>query len=438
MSKRIKLDTANVMEYVAPELNLFTSPPIQTSITNETIIPYNPLTTLDKCSNIQFSIPSFQDKYIDLNSIYLKLQLQLTKEDGSAYSSTDAEKQAFIINNILHSIFKGLSIELNGQNVSNTQYYHYKSYLEDLLNFQKSRADSMMQIQGFYLDSGGHMDAVTSNSGAKARFDKTKNSKTIELYGKIHADVFNMQKMLINDVDLKLNFELEKKEFYLMHVEAADPKAELKISEAQVFVRYLTISPTMLLAHHQLLQTRNISYDFKRTVMKNFLIPSGVNNYNVENMFSGALPTNMMIMLIENDAFYGSKTKNPFDFVHNNISHLQLNINGNNVPNYPLTLNPNSGLVARAYHDLHVGLNLANKDHGLMFNEHGFRNGYSIFSFDLTPTKRQNVINLSDTGVMKAELKFNKAVDKPLVMLVYAEFSSSFEVTPSKNIIVNY
>jgi hypothetical protein len=103
-----------------------------------------------------------------------------------------------------------------------------------------------------------------------------------------------------------------------------------------------------------------------------------------------------------------------------------------------LTLNPESGLVAKAYHDLHLGLNYANKDFGLQFNQDDFTKGFAIFAFDLTPTKRQNVVNLTDTGILKAEVKFQKAVEQPIVMLVYAEFNSSFEVTSSKNVIVNY
>lgn len=441
-SKRIKTDTTQIMEFIPSELDLFTTPPIQTSILNETIIPYYPLTTLDKCSSIQFQINSFQDKYIDMNSIYLKLQIQLVKDDGTSYFDKNEEKhkenQAFIINNMLHSIFKSLSVEMNGQVVSSTQLYHYKSYLEDLLNYQKGRADSLMQCQGFYLDTAGNFDNFDKNTGASSRFAKTKFSKTFELYGKIHCDVFNQQKLLISDVDLKLNFDLEKKEFYLKNQKDAN-NSELKICEAAVFVRYLTISTSMLLAHHKMLQSSNIPYNFKRTVMKNFLIPSGVNSYNLENVFSGQLPTNLLIMFLENDAYNGSFSKSPFNFQHFHLTHLQLNVNGQNVPNYALTQNPNAGHVARSFHDLHLGLNHANKDFGLMFNEFGYRNGYTLYCFNLSVVKKNHVINLNnDTGILKAEIKFNTTLTSPVVMLVYGEFNSSFEVTSSKTVLVNY
>jgi hypothetical protein len=295
-----------------------------------------------------------------------------------------------------------------------------------------------MQAEGFYLDTGGKFDQRTDNTGATYRWTATSTSKINEFYGRIHADVFNMQKLLLNDVDMKITFDLEKRDFYLMKTHTTVPETELKIIEASVFVRYLTISPSMLVAQHKMLQTNNASYDFKRTIIKNFSIPSGVNTFNIENMFSGQLPTNMLLMFLDNDAFAGSLSKNPFNFQHFNINQIQLNVNGNYVLNQPITLDPESGLVAKAYHDLHLGLNYANKDFGLQFDQNDFTKGFTIFAFDLTPTKRQNVVNFSDTGILKGEIKFKTPLTQPVVMLVYAEFNNNFEVTSSKNVIVNY
>lgn len=215
-------------------------------------------------------------------------------------------------------------------------------------------------------------------------------------------------------------------------------EAVLKIIEASLFVRYLTISPSVLFAHDNILKKRNIEYEFKRNVIKNFLIPSNVTNHNIENIFNGDLPTNILIFFVENDAFNGDITKNPYHFQHFYISQIQFNYNGRNIPNTPLTLTPNSGLVARAYHDLHLGLNVAGKDFGLMFSEIFFRQGYCINALDFTATKRENVVNMNESEILKGEFKFSKPLSSPITMLVYAEFNSSFEINYSKNVIINY
>jgi len=40
-----------------------------------------------------------------------------------------------------------------------------------------------------------------------------QNSNKVELFGKVHADIFNQNKLLVNNVDLRMNFNIEKKRF---------------------------------------------------------------------------------------------------------------------------------------------------------------------------------------------------------------------------------
>lgn len=425
------------MEIIPAELNLFENAPIQTSFLSENYVQYNPLTTLDKCSNIQFQITAFQDRYIDLNNVFLKLQLQLIKSDGKIFKTGDAD-QGFIINNMLHSIFKNVNIEMNGQIVSSSQFYNYKCYLENLLNYQEARAKNLMQIQGYYIDSPGSFDDDgTKNTGAKSRSAKTADSKLIELYGKLQADVFTTNKLLMNGVDIKISLELDKPEFYTMHLKGTDVPV-LKISEASLFVKYLNIGPAILVAHHKILQSKNAVYNFKRNVIKHFLIPTGVITQNFENIFNGHLPSRVLIGFVNNEAFNGNYKKNPYNFEHFNLSQIQLNVNGNVVPNQPLVLNPADGLVSKAYYDLHVGMNYNHKDFGIQFDENAFKNGFGFYAFDLTPTKMDNVKNLTDYGILKADIKFSKALVAPTIMLVYAEFNDKFELNANKNIVINY
>lgn len=426
-----------MFEFKPPELDLFTLRPVQTSIVNDQLIGFNCQTTLDNCTNIEFIANSYHDKYIDLNNIFLKLQFNVVKSDDKLFTSTDSN-QPFFVNNGLHSMFKGLTIQFNNQVVSKTNMYHYKSYLENLLNFEKHRADTIMQTQLWALDTGGHLEeGISQNAGGKTRFGKTQNSKTCELYGKLNSDVFNVSKLLISDVNLKVALELEKNEFFLMDV-GSTKVAKIKIQEAQLFVRYCTISPTVLLEHHKLLNTRNINYDFKRNLMKHFIIPKGVSGQNFENLFTGPLPSKILLGFVENEAFNGSLAKNPFNFQHFYISQIQYNVNGNFVPSTPLTLNPNSGLVAKAYHDLYQGLNIHLKNVSLQLTEYSFRSGFLLFCTDFTPTKRDNVLNLTDHGIMKLDVKFDKPLESSLVMIVYSEFNDSFEITANKNIITRY
>jgi hypothetical protein len=431
-----------MLEYVPSELDLFTSQPIQTSLIKSSDYVYNPLTTLDNCSTIQFCIPGFQDQYKDLNHIYLKLSLQITKNNGTLFDSK--EETPSIVNNVLHSIFKGCTVELNNQIVSSSQSYHYKSYLENLLNYQKNCAENYLQCEGWFLDEAGKFDS-NENHGLQKRCEKFKDTKIFEVIGKLHADVFNMNKLLLCGVDLKVTLEMEKKHFYLMQIssiETAETKqpeeVNLRVCEAQLYVRHLTINSSILLAHHKILTNRNAIYNFKRNVIKNFTLSTGITTQNFENIFSGQLPTNVLVALVDNNAFNGQLKLNPFNFQHFNLAQISLNVNGISIPNYPLTLNAEKGLVTRVYKQLYDGLNIHNKDIGLQFSAEGFQNGFAIFAFNLSPCNGVGVMNINENGILKMELKFDKALEKSVTVIIYSEFNSNFQINQNKNIILNY
>jgi hypothetical protein len=316
--------------------------------------------------------------------------------------------------------------------------------LENLLNYQKNCAENYLQSQGWVLDQPSNFDSKQNNAFQK-RHENFKDSKMIEVFGKLHADVFNLNKLLLCGVDLKVTLELEKQNFYLMQFATSETKTtkelqggQIKINEAQLYVRHLSINSSMLLAHHKILSNQNAIYNFKRNVIKNYTISTGVTTQNFENIFNGQLPTNVLVMLVDNKSFNGELDLNPFNFQHFNLSQISLNVNGISVPNHPLTLNPNKGLVARAYHQLYDGLNIQNKDFGLQFSEHDFINGFAIFAFNLTPCNGFSVLNISEHGILKMEMKFDQALEKPVTVIIYSEFNCNFQINQNKNIIVNY
>jgi hypothetical protein len=50
----------------------------------------------------------------------------------------------------------------------------------------------------------GKLTAVKGNKGYEARLAFLNNSQTVELVGRIHADLFNSDRMLLNGVDMDI------------------------------------------------------------------------------------------------------------------------------------------------------------------------------------------------------------------------------------------
>ena len=56
-----------------------------------------------------------------------------------------------MVNNIAHSIFKQISVRLNGTLISpQTDTYHYKAYFESLLNYNRDDGDTILKPQGWF------------------------------------------------------------------------------------------------------------------------------------------------------------------------------------------------------------------------------------------------------------------------------------------------
>ena len=59
------------------------------------------------------------------------------------------------------------------------------------------------------------------NTDLKTRSEWTKTSKIVELQGRIHSDLFNQEKLILNGVDLTGKLHRHKPEFCLLSADTA-------------------------------------------------------------------------------------------------------------------------------------------------------------------------------------------------------------------------
>jgi len=108
-------------------------------------------------------------------------------------------------------MFSSLSISLNGKPVTlHETNYHDKTYLEKLLIFVSDTSDTNLVSSLWYLHSPGELK---DNSGYVKRLNYISSFNFIELYGRLHADLFKSEKMLINGVDMNIKLTRAPKSF---------------------------------------------------------------------------------------------------------------------------------------------------------------------------------------------------------------------------------
>src|SRR5215475_15878813 len=153
----------------------------------------------------------------------------------------------------------------------------------------------------------------------------------------------------------------------------------------KMFVRKVKISPSVFVAHAQALEHGNMKYPVRRAVVKTFTVTNGLLNFAQENVFTGQLPTRVVIGFVANNAFNGAYAENPFNFHHYNLSQLKLYVDGQQGHVTPIEPDYANGRYISAYLSLFAGTDKLFRDEGLDVTREDYPNGYALYAFDLSP-----------------------------------------------------
>lgn len=433
------------------ELNLFSEAPIQTSILRTTEVAYKPLNALpDDPSIIEFVSLGHGDSYRDLSSVYIRLQVRLMKnhKDESHILKKDNTSNSYssVVNNILHSLFRQVSVYLNGVPIAqNNNDYGYRTYFETLLNYGRDATNTHLDSVGWALDTPGSMNDTgddSVNAGYKTRKDRMKNSATVELMGRLHCDLFNQPRLLLNNVDLRVVMSIEKPEFYVM--EKATAASYVKITSATLYMNHVTINPSLLLSYENALSRTPAIYPYRRVEVKAYTVPSNSYNISLDNIVIGQLPNLLLFAMVDNDAYTGTRNLNPFEFKHNNISRFNLLINGVQSPQEPIEFNYtdiDAPISTRGYQSLFKDTGIHYFDRGHQIDKAFFDGGCFILACDLTSDRAQEMgvcSNLLNQGTVRIEAQFRKVLPKTVTCLVYCEYDSIIKIDKNRNVFTKF
>ena len=426
-------------ECLKSELDLFSVPPTQTSVENGNWIEYHPLAAVGDDSPIEFEINGNGEDYIDLANTMLYVRAKITRMNNNNIAD---DTPVGPVNLFLHSLFSQVDISLNGTQVTtSTNTYPYRAMIETLLSYGADAKKTQLTSALFYADQPERMNAVdfaaaARNSGLYTRSRFTAQSRAVDMMGRIHADIFFQDRYLVNEVQLKIKLIRSRNAFCLMSAN----EFKVKIDSAIMFVRKVKLSPSVFLAHAKALENSTAKYPIRRVVCKTVTVPNGFRDVSHEKLFSGQLPTRLVIGLIGNAAFNGALDRNPFNFEHYNLTEISVYSDGQQQYGIkPLTADFTNGLYVRAYNTLFSGTGKVFKDEGNAIDRHAFANGCALYAFDLTPDLGEDGhFNLTKQGSVRLVLKFRDALAENVTVIAYAEFQNLIEIDRNRNVIYDF
>jgi len=173
--------------------------------------------------------------------------------------------------------------------------------------------------------------AETTNKGFVERWNKMKQSKVIQMYGRIHSDICNDPLYLLSGVRLQIKLTKARTSFFLMS-DKADSKVIFKIQDDQLFVKRFRPNPAIFAAHNEtLMKEFPAKYNFTSVEIKTFTFSSGPQSLSINNAVLGILPKRLLFTMIKNKDFLGSTDLNPFNFRHYDYRYFAMYVNGKQI-----------------------------------------------------------------------------------------------------------
>ncbi|KAM7367415.1 hypothetical protein PAMP_001046 [Pampus punctatissimus] len=424
-------------ECVKSELDLFLVPLTQTSIEKSVYVEIPPLTAITDSAPLEFFVSASSEDYLDLNNTYLFTRVKITRANGGNPAQGD---EVGFINYPGCTMFSQVDISLGDKLITqSSNTYPYRCIIESLLNYGKDTLETQFGSGLFCMDTAGHMEDVTAggdNEGLNKRMGYTEAGHVLEMIAPIHSDLFFQEKLLINGIDLKIRCTRAKNEFCLMRNTIDDFR--VNILSASLFVKKVTVSPAVKLAHAKALMHTNVKYPIDRVCLKNFSIPAGTRVSNQDNIFLGQIPKFIVLGFVDHEAFTGSYARNPFNFQHYDLEFLCLYVDGQSYPSKPFQPNFARNNAIREYHQLFSATGKYLKNHAIAINRDEFCRGYSLFCFNLSPDEEcGDHVSLIKNGNVRLEVRFRNPLQRTINLVCYSSYSSILEISARRQVLTD-
>lgn len=449
----------NSEECMKSELDIFTVPPTQTSIEKGVWCKKEANDGYKSSSaTVTFDVKALSDGYIDFSENFLHLKCSIRKKHPSDSTQTvDITNDDKIgpINNFFHSLFSQVEVKLNGVTVENSnKMYPYRAYLENLMNYDESVQNRLLNNEIYYTDTAGRMESIeltdkaenyTLNAAKDAlvkqkaedktnkgfiarrnRFLKANKGQEVEMCGKLHINLASTPKYVLNNVSIEIILTRSSTEFCLL---GSSGDYSVHISEAFLRYRKINYIKPVELGHAMGLLKSNAKYPIKEVKVNSVSIPVQSESLTITGIHNGVTPNRILVGFVDTSAFSGNYSRNPFNFQTFGLEQMLVQVAGENVPyNEELKFNYAENQYALAYNTLFQGSLQTAKN--ITYDD--YANGYTIYAFNLTPDLCSlNHFNVQKHGDISISVKFKKT-EQNIHAVFYLEFDNLVEITDKR------
>jgi hypothetical protein len=389
---------------------------------------------------LDFQLSGERNIYVDLNNIYLHVDVSLLALDrtgalGQYKEITDeGVDPAVLVNNSLHSIFSNCEVSLQGEVIgTSNNLYGHKAFIETELSHPSECKETWLACQGYEyeVDPGNAADPSFASRRLKNKA-KTWNS----FYGRLAVDFFSANKYLIPGVELRIRLTRALAEFCVYVTKAtvkADWRYQVRIDAASLFVHKIEVAPEEYAWLERSLSSRPAIYEYQEIIAKTYLVAKGHNAMIEEDIFNAAPIRRLVVAMNKIPQITGTLDSNPYHYQKFDLSRVLLYREGQSVGSTPLILENNT----RAYFNTVKALQAQHAGNGIKLVDYA---NHFILVFVLTAdleahddTTRPELTG----GRLRLHLEFKNPLPDTIEVLILGERKSVVYIDKNRKVLKN-
>ena len=394
-----------------------------------------PLNYTSKHGPWQYHSPQDDKHFIDLNTLTWngKIRVINKKDPNSPVITANQTKDitCSVVNNFIHSTVSKITYKLNDFQMGDSapKSYSYRAYMDNLLSFSKGAKEQSLKYHGFKQDTPGSFEdvnklqATNKNDGFKKRSELFCTANYFHFSVKLRIDLANIDQFLQPGVQLRFEIERNSDAFALLSDVGDDVTFEFEMKDSTIEFDKMIPTPDYMNHFEKNILQEPLIYSYDKSQIHYFPYPANVNDLSIYSMFhTDKLPSYLVFGLVDNDAFDGSVSKNPYNFKHFDLKEFYLLVNGISVPTQPVKLN----ITSMDYHQTYVNefldkLKLKNSNDSIGISADDWINGSFFWIVDLNVDKCCNFHEHNNKGgTIHLKLQTKTALPKTTRLIVYS------------------
>ncbi len=237
-------------------------------------------------------------------------------------------------------------------------------------------------------------------------------------------------------MDLQLKLYPQKDDFLWKYT--GTDKYKMHFRDIFLRVTQIALDPDVRSTLEQNLAVAPAIYPYFQSGIKALNLSAGLCSFTFENVFTGDVPSTLILGMVDSSAFEGNTGQNPYYFKHNQLDSVGLQVDGQYVPGPPQRLNFDGAIVGNNVNMFLRTFDIFGKRINTGLSRAQFTRGATLLCFDLSSSDSggDGTLPVHTRGNLKIAGTFSVPLAQNTTLVVYARFLKTIAVDKDRAVTV--